>query len=295
MKNIITTNTYCKEQFGQKVYKLALSAATDCPNRADGSGGCIFCSAGGSGEFASPVWMEIDEQIALAKQRVRAKTGAKQFIAYFQGFTGTFGDIDFLRARYMAAVKRDDIAALSVATRPDCLGTDVMAMLRDIAKVKPLWIELGLQTVHDESARRINRGYPLTVYEQALDKLRSLDVHIITHVMLGLPGETTEQMLESVSFAGRKSDGIKLHTMYVLRNTRLAEWYQSGQVTLPEREQYIDTVVRALEVLPEGVVVHRMTGDAPRRQLIAPLWSLDKKRVLNDLHREIARHGMNFL
>ncbi len=294
MKKIVSTNAYCKEVFGEKLYKLTLSAATSCPNRDNGGGGCIFCSAGGSGEFASPASLPLEEQIALAKAKVRAKFAGERFIAYFQSYTGTYGDIERLREIYLAAARREDIAALSIATRPDCLGEQVMEMLSMLSAIKPLWIELGLQTASDETARRIGRGYPFAEYLRAIEKLRALPVHIITHVILGLPDESREQMLASVR-AAAAGDGIKLQLLHILKGTALEQMYLRGECPVMEENDYYELVADALEALPEGMVVHRMTGDGDKRLLVAPLWSADKKKTINALHRAIDKRGIKLI
>ena len=293
MKKIITTNSYCTQVLGEKLYKLTLSAATSCPNRENGGTGCIFCSQGGSGEFASPACLSIEQQIALAKTRVQAKFLGQRYIAYFQSFTGTYGDIRRLREFYFETARREDIAALSIATRPDCLGVEAMEMLSQLSEIKPLWIELGLQTSSDETARRIRRGYPFSEYQRAIEKLRSLPVHIITHIILGLPGETREQMLSSVR-AAAAGDGIKLQLLHILKGTELEKMYLSGECPTLELNDYCELVADALEVLPEGTVVHRMTGDGDKRLLVAPLWSADKKKTLNTLHGVLRKRGFEF-
>ena len=293
MKKIITTSAYCKNVFGEKLYKLTLSAATSCPNRENGDG-CIFCSAGGSGEFAASASLPLHKQIEAAKERIRGKYSGKRFIAYFQSFTGTYGDIEHLRNIYMEAVCRKDIAALSIATRPDCLGPQVMRMLEELSAIKPLWIELGLQTANDETAERIGRGYPFSEYLRAVRKLRTLPVHIITHIILGLPGEYREQMLASVR-AASVGDGIKLQLLHILKGTILEQMYQQGKCPVLAQEEYCQLVADALEILPEGMVVHRMTGDGDKRLLVAPLWSTDKKKTINALHRAIDKRGMKLI
>lgn len=292
MKQILTTSAYCKEIFGEKLYKLTLSAATSCPNREGGGSGCIFCSAGGSGEFAAPVALPIAEQIALAEERVRAKYRGRRFIAYFQSFTGTFGEIGRLREIYLAAAQREEIAAVSIATRPDCLGEEVMAMLAELAAVKPLWIELGLQSESDATAEYIGRGYGLETYLQGVARLRRLPVHIITHIILGLPGEDKEQMLRSARLAAEQSDGLKLQLLHVLEGTELARRYRRGEVPVLSPEAYYEIVGDILCELPEGKVIHRMTGDGDKRLLLAPRWSMDKKRVLNDLRAYLLKRGL---
>ncbi len=293
MKNIVTTNAYCKQVFGEKLYKLTLSAATSCPNRENGMGGCIFCSAGGSGEFASPAHLPLEEQINLAKARVSEKFSGNRFIAYFQSYSGTYGDISHLRQIYLAAAKREDIAAISIATRPDCLGDEVMEMLRELAAIKPLWIELGLQCANENTARLIRRGYPFSEYENAIKKLRTLPVHIITHVILGLPGETKEDMLATAR-AAAVGDGIKLQLLHILKGTALEQLYQSAKYTPLDASDYYELVADALEILPEGMVVHRMTGDGYKRLLVAPLWSANKKNTINSLHKVLKKRGFEF-
>ncbi len=292
MKTIITTSAYCKQVFGEKLYKLTLSAATSCPNREGGKGGCIFCSAGGSGEFAAPHTLTVEEQIQYAKNKIKNKYKGQRFIAYFQSYTGTYGDLAALERIYMETVRRPDIAAISIATRPDCLGEQVMQMLARICEEKPLWIELGLQSESDETAAYIQRGYPFSEYVQGVEKLRALPVHIITHIILGLPGEDREQMLRSVATAGRYSDGLKLQLLHILKGTPLARQYADDQVTELSREEYYSLVADGLELLPEGKVIHRMTGDGDKRILLAPRWSEDKKRVLGGLHAYLKQRGM---
>ncbi|MBR5782803.1 MAG: TIGR01212 family radical SAM protein [Clostridia bacterium] len=290
MKKIITTNKYCRSVFGEQLYKLSLSAATDCPNRR-AEGGCIFCSEGGSGEFAAPAAWDIDRQIEYAKRKVSAKYSGQRYIAYFQSYTGTYGELSHLREMYLAAAKREDIAALSIATRPDCLGPEVMEMLSELSSVKPLWVELGLQSGSDDTAKRIRRGYLFEEYEAAVCKLRTLPIHIITHVILGLPGEDREQMLCSVR-AAAIGDGIKLQLLHVLKGTELEKWYYEGRCKVLSPQEYYDIVAEALECLPEGMVVHRMTGDGDKRLLIAPLWSADKKKTINGLYAVLRARGM---
>lgn len=293
-KEYISANVYCRRVFGCKAYKLALSAATTCPNR-DGTvgiGGCTFCSTGGSGDFAASAALPIARQIEEAKKRLGPKGEGLQHIAYFQSFTGTHGDLSRLEQRYTEAARQPDIVGLSIATRPDCLGPEALAMLVRLAAMKPLWVELGLQTIHAKTAKRINRCYELPVYEKAIQDLGKLGVHRITHVIFGLPGESREQMLETVRYAGPRTDGIKLQLLHVLEGTALAESYRRGEFEVLEPKAYYTLVADALEVLPPHVVVHRLTGDGAKRDLIAPLWSADKKRVLADLNRVLRQRGI---
>ena len=283
----LTANVYCRRLFGSKVYKLALSAATGCPNR-DGTvgvGGCVFCSAGGSGDFAASAILPVSRQIEEAKRILGPKGKGLKYIAYFQSYTGTYGDLMRLERIYTEAAEHPDIVGLSIATRPDCLGRDALAMLERLATKKPLWVELGLQTSNEETAKHINRGYPLLVYEKAMADLAALSVHRITHIILGLPGESHTDMLETVKYVGQFTDGIKLQLLHVLEGTALAESYRWGEFLTLQPDEYYQLVADALELLPENVVIHRLTGDGTKRDLIAPKWSGDKKHVLADMNR----------
>ena len=293
-KEYVTANIYGRRTFGSKVYKLALSAATSCPNR-DGTigfGGCTFCSAGGSGDFAAPAQLPLQVQLDMARNRVGKKGADAKYLAYFQSFTGTHGDLDILEQRYREAAEHQDIVGLSIATRPDALGEDALAMLKRLGAIKPLWVELGLQTIHETTAQRIHRGYALSVYEEAMDKLNSLGVHRITHVILGLPGESRGDMLQTVKFVGERTDGIKLQLLHVLQGTQLAEEYQKGEFEILEPIEYYQLLGDAIECLPDSVVIHRLTGDGAKKDLIAPLWSGNKKRVLVDLKRILHQRGI---
>lgn len=287
-----TLSDYLTEQFGEKVYRLSLSSGCSCPNR-DGkitSGGCTFCSAGGSGEFAS-AFAPIDEQIAEAKKRIARKTGAKKFIAYFQSFTNTYGDIPQLTQLYTDTIRRDEIVALSLATRPDCLGDDVMDMLCKLREYKPVWIELGLQTIHEQTAHAIHRGYDLPVFADAYHRLKQAGFEVIVHVILGLPGESEEDMLSTIRYLAALNpplDGIKLQMLKVLSGTEMGDAYLRNPFPLMDLTEYAALVAKCAALLPDRTVIHRMTGDGPRRLLIAPLWCLDKKRVLNTIRKQLA-------
>jgi len=286
--NVFTFDRYCKQTFGGKVYKLALEGGKTCPNRdgTKGFGGCSFC-AGGSGDFAACEG-NVEEQISRAKLRIRAKTRADRFIAYFQSYTATYGDLSAQRTRFFTAAAQDEIVALSVATRPDCLGADVMALLRELRARKPLFVELGLQTVHDDVAERFHRGYLTEEYFRAADKLHAIGANVVTHLILGLPHESRERTLESVRAVAGVTDGIKLQLLHVLAGTPLGEAYQRGEYQPLTKEEYVALLIDCLRILPQRVVVHRMTGDAPKRILLAPLWSADKKGVLNAINAAIA-------
>ena len=283
----LPANVYCRRLFGEKVYKLALSASTSCRNQ-DGTvgvGGGEFCSTAGSGDFAAPAVFPVSRQIDEAKRILGAKGEGLKYIAYFQSYTGTYGDLVLLERIYTEAAEHPDIVGLSIATRPDCLGRDALKMLERLAAKKNLWVELGLQTSNEETAKRINRGYSLSVYEKAMADLKALNVHRITHIILGLPNESRANMLATVKYAGQFTDGVKLQLLHVLEGTALAESYSQGEFQTLEPDEYYELVADALELLPENIVIHRLTGDGPKRNLIAPKWSGDKKRVLADINR----------
>ncbi len=295
----VRLSTYLKEKYGEKVYRLSLSSGCTCPNR-DGSagitGGCTFCSEGGSGEFAA-AFGDVDKQIDEAKKRISQKTDAKKFIAYFQSYTNTYGDPERLGRLYKKAIERDDIVALSLGTRPDCLGQDIMDMLKELNVIKPVCIELGLQTVNEGTAKKIRRGYKLEVFEKAYDALKNASLMVVVHVIFGLPGETREDMLDTIRYlSGLKPvlDGIKIQNLQILKGTDMYEeyvsWKESGEkedlFRIMSMEEYTDLVAEAVSLLPEKTVVHRMTGDGPRKLLVSPLWSLDKKRVINMLNEK---------
>lgn len=292
---MITTNDYCRAVFGEKLYKLALSCSNTCPTRDGtlGTGGCIFCSESGSGDFAESAALPVGEQIERAKARVAEKFRGGRFIAYFQSFTSTYAPTEKLREAFFAAAQHDDIAAVSIATRPDCLPEDVLLLIAEVQKIKPVWVELGLQTTNERTARYIRRGYALPVFDEAVKRLSKMGVHTIVHIILGLPGETREDMLETVRYVARSgARGIKLQLLHVLEGTDLAKDYRAGKFSVMEMEEYVSLVCDCLEILPENMVVHRITGDAPKKILIAPEWSADKKRVLNALNAEMRRRGL---
>lgn len=291
-----TVNQYLKEIYGQKIYKIAIDGGFTCPNR-DGkldTRGCIFCSAGGSGDFAEDRSLSVYEQIERGKRRVESKMPAdskgrgNKYIAYFQAFTNTYAPVDHLRELYMEAVKHPDIVTISIGTRPDCLPEEVLDLLEEINHIKPVWVELGLQTIHEESALYIRRGYPLSVYDEAVKELKKRNIDIITHVILGLPGESREKMLDTVKYVGESGvQGIKLQLLHVLKGTDLEKDYMAGLFKCMSMEEYIELISDCLDILPEEIIIHRMTGDGPKKILIAPKWSGDKKRVLNELNRSV--------
>lgn len=278
-------NDRLREQYGGKVYKLALSSGCSCPNRDGtlGTRGCVFCDGAGAFAEAGPV----TEQLARARARVAAKAGPDaRYIAYFQSFTNTYGPVDRLRALYTAAMEPEDVAILSVATRPDCLGPEILDLLTELNRKKPVWVELGLQTIHPETARYLRRGYDLPVYDRAVSGLRERGITVVTHQIIGLPGETAEMMVETARYIGRSgAEGIKLHLLHVLEGTDLAADWRAGRFQTLELEDYISVLEDCVRNLPRELVIHRLTGDGAKRDLLAPLWSGDKKRVLNAIHR----------
>lgn len=296
---ITTLSMYLKQQYGQKIYKFSLESGCTCPNRDGtlGTGGCTFCSAGGSGEFAQPVLPDLDLQIAAAKALVDRKIPAsvpeieRRYIAYFQSYTNTYGGTAYLRSLYSRVIQRKDIIILSIGTRPDCIDDEKLAMLQELNRIKPVWVELGLQTSSDETAKRIHRGYPTAVFKETYERLKAAGLTVIVHVILGLPGESREDTLSTVRYLADlrpQIDGIKLQMLNILKGSAMAEEYRQHPFSQMTMEEYCDLVVDCLKILPEGVVVHRMTGDGPRKLLISPLWVTDKKRVLNMLREKIA-------
>ena len=278
-----TFSDHCKERFGCKVYKLSMDAGFTCPNRDGtlGTGGCIFCT--GSGDFAEKG--SVAEQLKNAKARVSNKIKSGKYIAYFQAFTNTYAPVDMLRMLYDAAMEPEEIVGISIGTRPDCLGEDVIALLAELNRKKPVYVELGLQTVHPETVQYIRRGYENTVYFDAVKQLRQAGIHVVTHIIIGLPGETGEMAEETTRQAvAAGTDGVKFHLLHVLKGTDLEMDYREGKFRCLELEEYGQILKQCLAVLPPEIVVHRITGDGAKRDLVAPLWSADKKRVLNYLN-----------
>ena len=287
---MISLNEYYRSRFGCKVYKLSIDAGFTCPNR-DGTldtRGCIFCSAYGGGEFAEGGCAGIAFQLENAKKRVADKNKGGKYIAYLQSFTNTYGPLERLRKLYWEAIAPDDIVGIAIGTRPDCLGDDVIALLAEINRVKPVSIELGLQTIHESTARYIRRGYDTPVYTDAVKRLKAAGLEVVTHIILGLPGETMEMAVQTTQAAvAAGTDGVKFHLLHVLANTDLAADYAAGKFRCLELDEYAYWLDACLAVLPKHIVLHRITGDGAKRDLIAPLWSADKKRVLNYLNRNL--------
>lgn len=281
-------DAYLKHTYGEKMYKLSLDGGMTCPNR-DGTldtRGCIFCSEGGSGDFAASASLGISEQIKQAKARISGKATCTHYIAYFQAFTNTYAPVSYLRRIFMEAIQNPDIAILSIATRPDCLSEEVLSLLEELAQIKPVWIELGLQTIHPATTKFIRSGFSIADFDRAVAELEKRGIRTIVHLILGLPGETREMMLSSVSYvASLPVFGMKLQLLHILKGTDLLSYYEIHPFPLFSLEGYCDFVADCIALLPPDIVIHRLTGDGPKRLLAAPLWSADKKRVLNQMQR----------
>lgn len=296
--NYLSLNNYLKDTFGCKVYKLSIDGGLTCPNR-DGTidnRGCIFCSGYGSGDFAASRSLSISEQIEEAKKKVSAKIKDGKYIAYFQAFTNTYAPVNELRKKYTEAITNEDVVAISIGTRPDCLSDEIINLLDELNKIKPVWIELGLQTIHEASAEFIRRGYKLSVYDEAIKKLKSKNIYVVTHVILGLPGESEEMMLDTVKYVcEHKTDGIKLQLLHIIKGTDLAYKYEHRGDYAPSDvmstyecmtlDEYAALIYKCVSIIPDTIAIHRLTGDGHKKTLIAPLWSGDKKRVLNTINK----------
>lgn len=304
---------YLKNTYGTKMYKLALNAGMTCPNRDGklGTTGCIFCSQGGSGEFAASKYLSIPEQIEEAKLLINtkvkrsikvgddsynvsddgltpedAKLNKVKYIAYFQAYTNTYAPINYLRKVFYESIKSSDVEIISIATRPDCLGPDVLDLIDEINRIKPVWIELGLQTMHEKTAKIIKRGYKLNVFENAVTDLNKIGVNIIVHLILGLPGETEQDMLDTINYIAKQHiHGVKLQLLHILKNTALVNLMPSMHILT--MEEYTDLVIKCIERLPQEIVIHRLTGDGPKGTLLAPLWSKDKLTVMNTINHKM--------
>lgn len=304
-KPYYSLNQYLQEHFGEKIYKIALDGGFTCPNRDGslGSRGCIFCSAGGSGEFSGTrlsngvsasrnIPANIHSQLEAGKQLISKKYTGRRFIAYFQAFTNTYTPVDYLEKLYMPVITHPETAVLSIATRPDCLPPDVIGLLKRLNQIKPVWVELGLQTIHEETARFIRRGYSLDVFADALCRLKEAGIETIVHTILGLPGESEEDIFETHRFLAQQPvQGIKLQLLHVLRGTDLDTLYHTRPFHILTLEEYSDLIIRCIEILPPEMVIHRITGDGPKQLLTAPLWSGRKKQVLNTIHHSFKTCG----
>lgn len=290
-----SVDSYLKTTYGEKIYKISLDGGMSCPNR-DGrldTRGCIFCSAGGSGDFAADRRLSITQQIEQGKLQScgkRRTDESSHFIAYFQAYTNTYADPEYLRRIFLEAANRPDIVLLSIATRPDCLSDEILELLCEIQQIKPVWIELGLQTIHEQTAVFIRRGYPYAVFEKAVSDLTMRNIPVIVHTILGLPHESTEQMTETIDTVCRLPIfGIKLQLLHVLKGTDLASIYEQEPFPLFTEEEYVRLIVELIGRIPPDITIHRMTGDAPEHLLVAPLWSLDKRHVLNNINKSLKR------
>lgn len=284
-------NQYLRDTFGCKVYKISINAGFTCPNRDGtlGENGCIFCSRGGSGDFAESAELSITEQIESGKRRVEKKIKDGKYIAYFQAFTNTYAPVDILEKKFTEAIEHPDIVAVSIATRPDCLPDEVIELLERLNKIKPVFVELGLQTIHEKTAEYIRRGYTLDVYDNAISRLKAAGINVVTHVIIGLPFETKADVLKTVDYVCKAgTDGIKLQLLHVLKHTDLAKDFENGNFEVLTLEEYIDILKACVEIIPPNVVIHRLTGDGAKKDLIAPLWSADKKNVLNKINKAIS-------
>ena len=285
-----TLNSYLKEKFGCKVYKISLDCGFTCPNR-DGTlgyGGCIFRSEGGSGDFAESRTLGVTEQIESGKEKVKNKIKSGKYIAYFQAFTNTYADVNTLEKIFSEAINHPDIVALSIATRPDCLEQKKVELLSRLNKIKPIFVELGLQTVNEKTAKYIRRGYTLDVYDDTVERLHEQGINVVTHIIIGLPYETKEDMLSSVKYVCNVTDGIKLQLLHILKGTDLAKDYFEHKFEVLSLEEYTDIIAECVKIIPENVVIHRLTGDGAKKDLIAPLWSADKKKVLNTINKKLS-------
>lgn len=291
-KPYYSLNCELKRRFGEKIYRLALNGGMSCPNRDGhiGYGGCIFCSGGGSGEFAADARLSVNEQIEAGKRLLSRKRPVRKYIAYFQAFTNTYGPVEHLRHIFTEAVSHPDVALLSIATRPDCLPPEVVELLAGLNRIKPVWVELGLQTIHEDTARFIRRGYELPVFENAVQRLRQNGIEVVVHVILGLPGEDEEHVFDTVRYLNSQDvQGIKLQLLHILEGTDLSVLYRRDPFPVFTQEEYVRLIVSCVERLRPDMVIHRLTGDGPKKLLVAPLWSTAKRQVLNDIHLEFSR------
>lgn len=294
-KRYHSLNYHLRKTYGEKLYKISLDGGMTCPNRDGtlGTRGCIFCSKGGSGDFAASKTLSITEQIETGKQQAARKYTGTSYIAYFQAYTNTYAPDAYLRQIFTEAIQNPNIRILSIATRPDCLGPDVISLLKELAAIKPIWVELGLQTIHEDTARFIRRGYDLPVFERAIHDLRNAGITVIVHTILGLPGESRKQMLQTVNYLNTQDiQGIKFQLLHILKDTDLADYYERHPFPLPDMETYFSILAEQLTHLRPDIVVHRLTGDGPKQLLIAPLWTGNKRQVLNQMQAYFKRHDI---
>lgn len=294
-KRYHSLNYFLREKFGEKVFKISLDAGFSCPNR-DGTiskGGCIFCSERGSGDFAGNRCFSISRQFEDIKSMMNKKWKEGKYIAYFQAYTNTYAPVDVLREKYEEALRQEGVVALAIATRPDCLPEEVLDLLEELSKKVYIWVELGLQTVNNRSARLINRGYTLNVFDESLEKLHKRKIDVVVHAILGLPGETREDMMRTVNYiANRPIKGVKFHLLHLMQGTPMVKLYEKGELRLLEEDEYIDLICTSITLLPKDVIIHRLTGDSPRELLIGPKWSLKKWEILNAIDRKLAEDDL---
>ena len=289
-KRYHSLNYFLRNKFNEKIYKISLDGGFTCPNR-DGKvakGGCTFCSARGSGDYAGSRILSINEQFNDRKKMMEKKWKDGKYIAYFQAYTNTYAPVEELRQKYEEAISQENVVALSIATRPDCLDDDVVDLLEEISKKTYLWVELGLQTVNDESARNFNRGYDFEVFKEGIKKLQDRNIEVVVHTIFGLPGETKEDMLKTIDYVAHSgAQGIKFHLLHLMKGTQMVKQYETGELELLSQEDYIDLICKGIAMIPQEMVVHRLTGDAPRESLIGPMWSLKKWEVLNSIDKAL--------
>ena len=294
-KRYHTLNHFLREKFGEKVFKISLDGGFSCPNRDGkvGKGGCVFCSAKGSGDFAGHRQLSITEQFDEVKEMMAHKWKGGKYIAYFQAYTNTYAPVEELKRKYEEAISHEGVVALAIATRPDCLEEDVLDLLEEMSKKLYIWVELGLQTSNDETAKRINRGYMLNVYDEAVNKLKERNIDTVTHVIFGLPGETKEDMFNTINHIAHSGiQGIKIHLLHLMKNTALVKEYEEGNLKFLSQEEYIDLITKSVAMIPEEMIIHRLTGDAPRNELIEPMWSLKKWEVLNAIDKAFEENNI---
>ena len=294
-KRYYSLDYYLKETFGEKLYKLSLNGGMTCPNR-DGkidTRGCIFCSRGGSGDFAASKLLSITEQIEEGKKQTAAKYKGNSYIAYFQAYTNTYAPVSYLTKIFREAIEHPDIKVLSIATRPDCLSDEIIALLSELNQIKPVWVELGLQTIHEETADFIRRGYPLSVFEDSVSRLRKANIAVIVHTILGLPGETQNMILDTIRYLNTQDiQGIKLQLLHILKNTDLDDYYEEQPFWIPDMNEYFSLLSKCISHLRPDIVIHRLTGDGPKSILIAPLWTGNKRQVLNQMQTYFKEHDI---
>ncbi|WP_238883618.1 TIGR01212 family radical SAM protein [Clostridium sp. YIM B02551] len=287
-KRYLSLNYFLREKFGEKIFKISLDAGFSCPNR-DGkisSGGCLFCSERGSGDYAGDRNFSISKQFIDIKDMMAKKWKNGKYIAYFQAYTNTYAPIEVLKNKYQEALEQEDVVALAIATRPDCLSDEVLDLLEEMNSKVYTWVELGLQTVHEKTAKLINRGYTLDVFEEALKKLRERGIDVVVHTIFGLPEESKEEMLETIRYISNKDiQGVKFHLLHLMKDTPMVKLYEQGRLKFLTQEEYIELICESINIIPQNMVVHRLTGDAPRSLLIGPMWSLKKWEVLNAIDK----------